>query len=153
MDNMKGLTQKLKELGMGEQITVTGTERSDIHKTATRLGLHVEIEKFVNGFYVTRLPLVRTGSIQVVTERESVPIRFTSTPSDDKEMRLAIARAALSQAEQGSMPTESRVETASGSLWEEQPAIFENGQWVIYEQHLKTYQKRLVRVEQSYDAA
>lgn len=52
---MKGLTQQLRTLKTGKRMTVTGTERSDIHKTAKRLGVPVKIEKSNKGFTVTRL--------------------------------------------------------------------------------------------------
>lgn len=50
---MKGLTQKLRDLVTGEQIVVLDTERSDIHKTAKRVGVDVKIEKVAGGFRVT----------------------------------------------------------------------------------------------------
>lgn len=69
---MKGLTSQLKSLVIGERLIVTGTERSDIHKTAKRADVKVKIEKFVGGFYVTRTGVtVLKDSIQFATSVEN----------------------------------------------------------------------------------
>ncbi len=56
MHKLKGITQQLKELSVGETLTDTvDMERSDIHKIAKRVGIKVSCKKVEGGFMVTRV--------------------------------------------------------------------------------------------------
>ncbi len=68
---MKGLTQILRNLAVGEQAHVSDTERSDIHKIAKRLSIPVKIEKVYGGFDVTRIAAPVTPQMRFATSVEN----------------------------------------------------------------------------------
>lgn len=70
---MKGITKHLRDLAAGKQLIVLDMERSDIHKIAKRVGVRVKIEKFINGFYVTRMG-------------DTIPLRTDAKQSDPVPM-------------------------------------------------------------------
>ena len=43
---MKGITQQLRELATGEQISVSAMDRSNLHKLARRVGIKIKVEKY-----------------------------------------------------------------------------------------------------------
>lgn len=50
---MRGMTKKIRELGLGETIVLDGF-RDNIYRIARNEGITVKVEKFIGGFYVTK---------------------------------------------------------------------------------------------------
>lgn len=72
---MKGITQRLRDLAVGEQIEVAGVERSNIHHIASRVKIKVKIEKFIGGFLVTKVGEVSDDDIFISPVIKSVPVK------------------------------------------------------------------------------
>lgn len=88
---MKGVTKLIRELG-SEPVVITGTARDNIYRIARACGIRVKVEKFADGFYVTRAgdaPPVRTQTARgvigatdtIAQERYSKIIVPDSTPA------------------------------------------------------------------------
>ncbi len=116
---MTGLTQRLRELAIGEQIDVEG-RRDNIYMIARRLGIRVSVEKFAFGFYVTRLD---------DNARPSAPV-LSAPAVDDRQAKLAELRALISQP---SEPVQA-VAPVSDEYWIDDPVTFENGE-ILYWHH------------------
>lgn len=68
---MKGITDQISSLELGEQIEIQGTERPNIYAIAKRKGVKVKVNKSDNGYSVTRI-----GE----TERQVTSIVFAPEP-------------------------------------------------------------------------
>lgn len=150
MVDMKGITQKMRELGIGEQVRVEGMERASIYLIARRVGIKVRVEQVRGGFNVTRVGLMTQEDMPIT----SVPVANQVEVSvESKEARLARAREAMASAMTAKPKPVETTSVSDSSMWVEQAPVLENGDWTIYERHIKTGVKRLVRVEKSFDAA
>ncbi len=143
---MKGLTKLLREMGAGEVVTVTDTVRDNIYAIARRVGIKVQVEKFVGGFYVTRV------------SQEVVPPVITPTPSpfqgtEDaiKQEKLTALRAMIG----GSVPNVSYIPAPvedEWAGWSEEREQYDqvSGETVYYREHLKTRKRKEIRRETYY---
>ena len=123
---MKGITDQLRNLAIGEQIEVHGTQRANLYMLARRLKIKISAEKFVGGFCVTRIP----------SERPKAPAKM---PTDNLSAFIAAAR------EKKGLPAEIVPDDVPafnewldiGEHWNEI-----RGEMVHLEQHYKTKQTR-----------
>ena len=118
---MKGITQCLRELAVGEVVDIVKTSRSDIHRIATRLDIKVKVQKTVWGFQVTRIP----------TEKAVIVIPRTE---DLKQAKLAAIRAAMSGGGDIAIPI---TEQEPADHWIYLDNTFENGDILFWRQKPK----------------
>ncbi len=118
---MIGLTQRLRDLTVGEQIDVQG-RRDNIYMIARRLGIKVSVEKFALGFYVTRLDDNARPSALV----------SSALPVDDRQAKLAELRALITPV--GVVNDSPVVAPVSDEYWIDDPITFENGE-ILYWHH------------------
>lgn len=67
MIQMKGITDKIRQLKVDERIVVSDTPRDNIYQIARRLACKVKVEKFVDGFYVTKVSEGNSHSVSAST--------------------------------------------------------------------------------------
>ncbi len=74
---MKGITKKLRDLEPDSPTFITGSERSDIYKIASRLKIRVSVKKGGGGFYVT---------MKGYRKRPLAPVTFTTGYQETKQV-------------------------------------------------------------------
>ncbi len=89
--HVKGITQQLRDLALGEQIKVKDVERNNLHHIAGRLGIKIQVEKFIGGFAVTRVP----NGMGVTREGVAIVSENFSPPADERQAKLAALRAMM----------------------------------------------------------
>lgn len=122
---MRGLTAKLRNLEIGEQIETTSA-RDNIYKFARKVGIKVTVEKFVGGFLVTRIP---ENGLSGHIAASGPPLTSVPRDEDAKQATLRALRALMNGEPQ---PVPQTVDEPED--WIEDPPTFENGE-ILYWHH------------------
>lgn len=140
---MRGLTAKLRNLEIGEQIETTSA-RDNIYKFARKVGIKVTVEKFVGGFLVTRIP--ENGlSGHIAASGTPLTSAPTVTDVDERQATLRALRALMNG--------EPQPQTADApEEWIEDSPTFENGE-ILYWHHRPKERPVCYRREPDYNAA
>ena len=130
---MKGITALLRNLTEGEQIDVTGITRANLYMLARRIGIKVRVERFAQGFYVTRLGNESAAELRHVVINDDVEAV--------KQAKLARLRNLIAEPEQ----SEAGEPNESSSVWRDIGEHWNEieGEMVHLEQHYKTKQTRI----------
>ena len=134
--SMKGITDQLRNLAIGEQIEVHGTQLANLYMLARRLKIKISAEKFVGGFCVTRIP----------SERPKAPAKM---PTDNLSAFIAAAR------EKKGLPAEivpDNVPVDEWAGWSEprQARDDEASEIIHYREHIKTGKRSILSRETAW---
>jgi hypothetical protein len=156
---MKGITAVLRDLEVGEQIEVTDMKRPNLYMLARRVGIKVSVEKYIGGFFVTRLPDGPLTHKPVVHKLQSPPVGsenggqpLESTPVDEKQAKLAALRGLIASVEEKPAVKEPQTGFWDESAWIEDPVTYENGD-ICYWHHQPKGKPMCYRRESNMEAA